>query len=199
MCCKTRRNQSRCLFILPSSRNVQLGHHVTFFLQWELTHFLCSVLVTSDPVPEPYLSCSPEDNLDELLRDSFYPEAKTGQECSGSYFPCSWNPCIAVLKGSRIFWLNFFSLPEFTQVFVYLFCRAHFGGMVGVKGVPDQKHNFWFMKSRRMGSIRVISAAGLWEAHGPFQVFHILGEDYKRGFWCLLITNLSAFPRCTNI
>lgn len=58
---------------------------------------------------------------------------------------------------------------------------------------------FGLQSQGEWGNIGVISVAGLWEAHGPFQVFHILGEDYKCGLGCLLISNLSAFPDCTNI
>lgn len=107
--------------------------------------------------------------------------------------------CCCYQKGKEFSDLMFSAYQNLHRFLIYLFCRAHFGGMVGVKGVPDQKHKFWFMKPRSMGSIRMISAAGLWEAHGPFQVFHILGEDYKCGLGCLLISTLGAFPHCTNI
>lgn len=107
--------------------------------------------------------------------------------------------CCCYQKGKEFSDLMFSAYQNLHRFLIYLFCRAHFGGTVGVKGVPDQKHKFWFMKPRWMGSIRVISAAGLWEAHGPFQVFHILGEDYKCGLGCLLISTVGTFPRCTNI
>lgn len=97
-------NWSRCLFVLPSSRNLQLGHCVSFLFQRELTHFPQSVLVTSDSVLEPYLSCSLEDSLDELLRDNLYPKAKTGQECSGPGFLfCSQNLCVTFSKRGQEF------------------------------------------------------------------------------------------------
>jgi len=95
-------NWSRHLFIYPSSRNLQLGLHVTFLLQHELIHFLWSVLIISDPALQPYLSCSPEDSLVELLRDNVILKQRQDKSVLDPV-SSSVAEILVLVKGSRIF------------------------------------------------------------------------------------------------